>query len=82
VISRFLDISEAGGGTVRAAFRHNYSWNSYWDKTVPLTLTTDGGTLTLGNATAYGPNIDTITLARFVIGTPTTITEQTGLGVR
>ncbi|QNE36379.1 CBM35 domain-containing protein [Leifsonia shinshuensis] len=81
VISRFLDIGEAGGASVRAAFRHNYSWNSFWDKTVPLTLTTSDGTLTLGNATAYGPNIDTITLARFVTGTPATVKTQTGLGV-
>ncbi|MEN2736444.1 CBM35 domain-containing protein [Microbacterium sp. X-17] len=82
VISRFLDISEAGGDSVRAAFRHNYSWNSFWDKTVPLTLTTDGGALTLGNATAYGPNIDTITLARFVSGAPSTVAVQTGLGTK
>ncbi|KQR51275.1 hypothetical protein ASF88_19095 [Leifsonia sp. Leaf336] len=80
VISRFLDITEAGGGSQRAAFRHNYSWNSFWDTTVPLTLTTDGGALTLGNATAYGPNVDTITLARFVVGAPSTTAVQTGLG--
>ena len=55
---------------------------SFWDKTVPLTLTTDGGALTHGNATAYGPNVDTITLARFVTGTPTTTQIQTGLGVK
>ncbi|MGN7861230.1 CBM35 domain-containing protein [Microbacterium sp. 22303] len=80
VISRFLDITETGGDVARAAFRHNYSWNSFWDKTVPLTLTTDAGALTLGNATAYGPNVDTVTLARFVSGAPTTVKAQTGLG--
>jgi hypothetical protein len=80
VISRFLDITEAGGATTRAAFRHNYSWNSYWDKTVPLTLSTDGGALTLGNATAYGPNLDTVTLAKFVGAAPTIAKTQTGLG--
>ena len=80
VISRFLDITETGGATTRAAFRHNYSWSSYWDKTVPLTLRTDGGALTLGNATAYGPNLDTVTLAKFVGGTPSIVKTQTGLG--
>lgn len=73
VISRFLDVSEAGGTSVRAAFRHDYAWNSYWDKTIALHLTTDSGSLVLGNATGYGPNIDTVALARFVAGTPTTV---------
>ena len=47
-----------------------------------LTWLSDGGALTLGNATAYGPNVDTITLARFVTGTPTTTQVQTGLGAK
>ena len=80
VISRFLDIGEAGGSTARAAFRHNYSWASYWDKTVPLDLTTDNGTLTLGNATAYAPNVDAVTLAKFVGAAPTIAQTQTGVG--
>lgn len=82
VISRFLDITEAGGATTRAAFRHNYSWNSYWDKTVPLSLSTSEGALTLGNATAYGPNLDTVTLAKFVGGAPSLVKTQTGLGAK
>ena len=82
VISRFLDIAEAGGAATRAAFRHDYAWNSYWGKTVPLTLSTAEGALTLGNATAYGPNIDTVTLAKFVAGAPTVVQTQTGLGSR
>jgi hypothetical protein len=71
VISRFLDVTETGGSVARAAFRNDYAWNSYWDKTVPLSLTTASGTLVLGNSTAYGPNLDTVTLARFVAGAPT-----------
>jgi hypothetical protein len=71
VISRFLDITETGGSVARAAFRNDYAWNSYWDKTIPLTLTTASGTLVLGNSTAYGPNLDTVTLAKFVAGVPT-----------
>lgn len=80
VISRFLDITETGGATTRAAFRHDYSWNSYWDKTVPLKLTTDTGTLVLGNASAYAPNINTVTLAKFVGAAPVTVQSQVGLG--
>lgn len=81
VISRFLDITESGGATTRAAFRHNYSWNSFWDKTVALTLTTPSGTLTLGNAAAYAPNIDTIALAKLVAGTPATAPTTVPLSV-
>jgi len=73
VISRFVDVAEAGGATVRAAVRHNYSWNSFWDKTIPVNLKTGDGALTLGNATAYAPNIDTVALAKFVAGTPITV---------
>ncbi|HWD79671.1 MAG TPA: hypothetical protein VG497_12340, partial [Kribbella sp.] len=71
VISRFLDVTEAGGATVRGAFRHNYSWNSFWDKTIPLTLVTRSGALTFGNVTGPAPHLDTVTLAKFVAGTST-----------
>ncbi|TCC07775.1 hypothetical protein [Kribbella soli] len=71
VISRFLDVSEAGGSTVRGAFRHNYSWNSFWDKTIPLTLVTGTGALTIGNPTGPAPHLDTVTLAKFAAGRAT-----------
>ncbi|MGX5771624.1 hypothetical protein ACWKWN_12795 [Microbacterium trichothecenolyticum] len=58
VISRFLDITEVGGETTRAAFRHNYSWKGFWTHTVPLSLETVSGDVQLGNATGSGPNID------------------------
>jgi hypothetical protein len=77
VISRFLDITETGGSAARAAFRNDYAWNSYWDKTIPLHLSTASGTLVLGNSTAYGPNLDTVTLAKFVASVPT-ITRSAG----
>lgn len=81
VISRFVDVTEAGGSTVRAAVRHNYSWSSYWDKTIPLALTTSMGSLTLGNATSFAPNIDTVTLAKFVAGSPVTARATVALAV-
>jgi len=76
VVSRFLDVTEAGGGTTQGAFRHNYSWNSFWDKSIPLALTTASGSLTLGNAAAYAPDIDTVALAKFVTGTSVTVESQ------
>ncbi|MBT8159681.1 MULTISPECIES: CBM35 domain-containing protein [Arthrobacter] len=71
VISRFLNITETGAGTTTASFRHNYAWNSFWDKTIPLSLATSGGTLVLGNPTAFTPDINNVALAKFVAGTPT-----------
>lgn len=72
VISRFVDVREAGGGTARATVRHNYSWNSFWEYATPLRLTTASGALTLGNATAWAPDLDTVTLSKLSLGTPTT----------
>lgn len=67
VITRFLDITEDGGATTRGAYRHNYSWQGVWTHTVPLDLTTDDGALTLGNETAWAPNLDKIALAPLVL---------------
>lgn len=73
VISRFVDVTEAGGGSTRVTARHNYSWNSFWDYAQPLQFTTATGALTLGNAAAYAPDIDTVTLSKLVVGTPSTV---------
>ncbi|WP_372490209.1 hypothetical protein [Nocardioides bruguierae] len=81
VVSRFLDVDEVGGSSTRVPFRHNYSWSSFWDTSVPVTLTTVGGDLVLGNDEAYGPDLDTVTLARAVVAT-STVREPTPLGVR
>ncbi|NJP88420.1 hypothetical protein HCN51_02910 [Nonomuraea sp. FMUSA5-5] len=67
VISRFLDITETGGATTRGVFRHNYAWDNFWPQATPLTLTTASGPLVLGNANAFGPNVDRLELARFVL---------------
>lgn len=66
-ITRFLETTEAGGGTTRAPYRHNYTWDGFWPETSPLDLTTEGGELTFGNATGWGPNVDWISLAPLVV---------------
>lgn len=75
VVDRRLDITEAGGSGVADSsyFRYTYSWNSFWERTIPVTLTTSGGSLNLGNSSAWAPNIDKVTIAPVVIGTPTTV---------
>ncbi|WP_316295635.1 CBM35 domain-containing protein [Clavibacter michiganensis] len=72
VISRFVDVAETGGAKARVIVRHNYSWDSFWDYAQPITLTTQSGALTFGNATAHTPDLDTVTLAKQVVGTPRT----------
>ncbi|GAA3211526.1 hypothetical protein [Nonomuraea helvata] len=67
VISRFLDITETGGSTTRGVFRHTYAWDNFWPQATPITLTTEQGAIVLGNAKAYGPNIDRLELARLVL---------------
>ncbi|WP_433440950.1 CBM35 domain-containing protein [Nonomuraea sp. CA-141351] len=69
VISRYLDITETGGTTTRGVFRHSYAWDNFWPQATPLTLTTEQGAIVLGNAKAYGPNIDRVELARLVLET-------------
>ncbi|MFI7709324.1 hypothetical protein [Nonomuraea sp. NPDC049480] len=69
VVSRFLDISETGGTTTRGVFRHNYAWDNFWPQATPLTLSTGTGAIVLGNAAAYGPDIDRLELARLVLET-------------
>lgn len=73
VVNRFLDVTEAGGATTRGTFRNNYSWTSFWDTSIPLDLTTASGALTLGNATAWAPDIDVVTLAKLVGGAASTV---------
>lgn len=67
VITRFLDITEDGGTTTRGAFRNNYSWKGFWTHTVPLDLSTTGGSLRLGNTTGNAPNIDWLALSPLVV---------------
>jgi hypothetical protein len=55
-----------------AYFRYTYSWHSFWQRTIPVTLTTGTGELRLGNPTAWAPDIDRVTVAPLVVGTPST----------
>ncbi|MEV5528511.1 CBM35 domain-containing protein [Streptomyces prunicolor] len=63
VVSRAAQISVNGGTAQTVMFRNNYSWSSYWDLPVPVTLTAGTNTISFANASAYAPNIDRITVA-------------------
>jgi hypothetical protein len=75
VIDRRLDVTETGGGagTAHAYFRYTYAWNSFLERTIPVRLTTDGGSLVFGNPDAYAPDIDKVVIAPVTVGTPTTV---------
>jgi hypothetical protein len=55
-----------------AYFRYTYSWDSFSQRTIPVTLSTADQPLRLGNATAWGPNLDRVVIAPRLIGAPTT----------
>lgn len=75
VVDRRLVVTEEGSPETAAAkyFRYTYSWDSFWERTIQITLTTTGGALTFGNPTAYAPDVDKITIAPVLLGTPSTI---------
>ncbi|CAM5580884.1 hypothetical protein SALBM311S_00823 [Streptomyces alboniger] len=62
VVSRAARIS-VNGTAQTVMFRNNYSWSSYWDLPVPVTLAAGTNTITFANTDAYAPNIDRVTVA-------------------
>lgn len=73
VVDRRLQVAEGGNGQVGYGyFRYTYSWNSFWERTIPVTLKTGGGALTFGNEGAFAPNVDYIIVAPTVLGQPKT----------
>lgn len=73
VVDRPLQVSEAGTGQVgEGYFRYTYSWNSFWERTVPVTLKTTDGALTFGSDGHFAPNIDYVVIAPARLGDVTT----------
>jgi hypothetical protein len=79
VIDRRLDVKETSGAASagHAYFRYTYAWNSFLERTIPVTLSTAGGSLVFGNASAYAPDIDKINIAPVTVGTPSTVSTDT-----
>lgn len=74
VVDRRLQVNESGSSaSAEAYFRYTYSWNSFWERTIPVELTTADGALVFGNASAYAPNLDYLVIAPVIVGTPTTV---------
>ena len=75
VISRQATISEAGGASVTAWFRHSYAWNNFWTLVLPLDLRTSNGALTVGNPTGAAPTVDRLALSPLVLSATVARTE-------
>ncbi|MDR0960382.1 MAG: hypothetical protein LBM23_08565 [Propionibacteriaceae bacterium] len=74
VVNRRIDVTEVDAGIIASGyFRYTYSWQSFLEKTIPLTLITPDGSIVLGNADAAAPDIDKIILAPVVAGEPSVI---------
>jgi hypothetical protein len=72
VVDRLLEVQEGSQQVGHAYFRYTYSWNSFSQRTIPLTLSTTDQPLRLGNASAWAPNIDRVVIAPRAIGDATT----------
>ncbi len=72
VVDRGLQISESGaeGYAGEGMFRNNHHWDSFWDRSISVTLSTADGALTFGNdqPDAWAPNIDAVTIAPVIAG--------------
>ncbi|MFJ2213861.1 CBM35 domain-containing protein [Streptomyces sp. NPDC101062] len=62
IMSRTADVT-VGGATRKVTFKNTWSWDDFWTIGVPVTLKQGANTLTIGNASAWAPNIDKIELA-------------------
>jgi hypothetical protein len=78
VIDRKIEVSEKGvaGTSGSGYFRYTYAWDSFWERTVPVDLTTGTAPLVLGNTTGWAPNIDKIIIAKTIVGAPTTASTE------
>ncbi|MGW0581635.1 CBM35 domain-containing protein, partial [Streptomyces sp. NPDC002920] len=65
VVSRAAQIA-VNGTAQTVMFRNNYSWSTYWDLPVPVTLAAGTNTISFANSSAYAPNIDRVTVAPLV----------------
>lgn len=79
VVDRLLQVHEAGQEVGRAHFRYTYSWNSFFERAIQVSLTTGDSPLRLLNTDGWAPNIDKLTIAPLSTGTPTsTLIDEPG----
>ncbi|HLU29856.1 MAG TPA: hypothetical protein VKZ65_15600 [Glycomyces sp.] len=72
VVDRPLEVWEGAAQVGRAHFRYTYSWDSFWERTIPVTLSTADEPLRLGGTESWAPNVDRVVIAPRLSGEPTT----------
>lgn len=74
VVDRRLQVTEAGKGRVgKGYFRYTNAWNSFWERIMPVTLSTTGGAIVLGNDGPWAPDVDYVVIAPARLGQPSTV---------
>jgi len=73
VVDRLLEVQEGAEAVGHAYFRYTYSWDSFFERSIAVTLSTADEPLRLGNADAWAPNIDRIIVSPRILGAPTTV---------
>ncbi|HMR49856.1 MAG TPA: hypothetical protein PKE40_11295 [Arachnia sp.] len=76
VVDRRLDVSEGGTNVGHGYFRYTFSWNSFWQRTIPVTLSTPDAALRFYASHGYGPNVDKVSIAPAIVGTPGTVAQE------
>jgi len=66
IMSRTADITVGSGLARKVAFKNTWSRDDYWTQGVPVDLRKGPNKVTIGNATAWAPDIDRIELGRVV----------------
>jgi hypothetical protein len=72
VVDRLLQVQEGDAEVGHAYFRYTYSWDSFFQRSIAVTLSTADEPLRLGNADAWAPNVDRVVIAPRLLGEPTT----------
>lgn len=72
VLDLSLSIAEGEAVTVTGNFRYTYAWDSFWARTLPLTLKTASDPLRIYSDSEQGPAIDRIAIAPVQAGNPET----------
>ncbi|WP_218124982.1 hypothetical protein [Glycomyces harbinensis] len=72
VVDRRLSVQEGGEEVGHAYFRYTYSWDSFFQRSIAVSLSTADEPLRLGNADAWAPNIDRVVISPRLLGEPVT----------
>ncbi|WP_324013486.1 carbohydrate-binding protein [Microbacterium sp. JZ37] len=72
VVDLRLDIAEGDQEVGYGYHRHTFSWNSFLERSMQVTLSSDGEPLRVFSADGEAPRVDKLIVAPMVLGSPTT----------